>query len=394
MFKQSTKDCDSRTGKILIDNAVWGYVSPGRKAYFLSKERKGNGNTCEAHDDYAVTWLSNFSINNNFSHFLHSLLRLFCALIDARYIVWDKQQAKYVQQVPYTIWLDEWFRLTPEKRSWLEAMGGSIRHLKDVKKCVSTNVLLYGSGCVKLLPPEKWFGYPGCRASKILPAFGHYMRLKHSASSKEDLRFIDDIDGSSADPGLRVAFAVRNVGELTGKRQISNLYQVQQLVKKTQHVKSSMENVTFEHLDVPSTVRYMAMTHILVSVHGAGMTNMMFMNPGSAVVEVIPFPLCSCRSPDYFYGVGGYYHGSSVAQGIKHYHYCVPATDVVWQKKDPPKLKSGGKCGWQYLHAVESVKIDAAKFVSIMRKVERDLVVAGTIILTKPIINVAPHANG
>ena len=65
-----------------------------------------------------------------------------------------------------------------------------------------------------------------------------------------------------------------------------------------------MENITFEHLDVPSTVRYMAMTHVLVSVHGAGMTNMMFMNPGSAVVEIIPFPLCSCRSPDYFYGAG------------------------------------------------------------------------------------------
>jgi hypothetical protein len=35
-------------------------------------------------------------------------------------------------------------------------------------------------------------------------------------------------------------------------------------------VRSSMENVTFEHLDVPSTVRYMAGVHIFVSVHGAG----------------------------------------------------------------------------------------------------------------------------
>ena len=84
-----------------------------------------------------------------------------------------------------------------------------------------------------------------------------------------------------------------------------------------------------------------------------------------------------------------------MAQGIKHYHYCVPAVDVRWQTdKKPANLKPGMKCAWQYLHAVESVRIDPSNFVSIMRKVERDLVVAGTIILTKPIINIAPHANG
>ena len=52
--------------------------------------------------------------------------------------------------------------------------------------------------------------------------------------------------------------------------QNADLQQVQSLLRRTQHVRSSMENVTFEHLDVPSTVRYMAGVHIFVSVHGAG----------------------------------------------------------------------------------------------------------------------------
>jgi capsular polysaccharide biosynthesis protein len=137
----------------------------------------------------------------------------------------------------------------------------------------------------------------------------------------------------------------------------------------------------------------MAGVHIFVSVHGAGMTNMFFMNPGAAVVEIIPYPLCNCRSPDYFYGVGGYYHGSAVAQGIKHYHYCVPPHEMKWHKK-PDDLKPGIKCSWKHLHAVESMYVDPTRFVSLMRNVERDLVVDGTIVLTKPIINVSPHANG
>ena len=150
--------------------------------------------------------------------------------------------------------------------------------------------------------------------------------------------------------------------------------------------------LTFEHWDVDKTVKYMASVHIFVSVHGAGMTNMFFMNPGSAVVEIIPYPLCNCRSPDYFYGVGGYYHGSAVAQNIRHYPFCVEGENMKWHQK--PEKMAGSKCSWRHLHSVESVTLDSHRFVSLMRSVERDLVQAGTVVLTKPIINMSPHANG
>ena len=393
----ANEDCRKQP-VVLLKDISYGWPKQGGKRTFFLNSGKGNMSPqqCEAHDEYAVAYLSNFSINNNFSHFLHGLLRLFCSLTDAGIIKWDQTQNKFIQTRNYTIWLDEYFKINNEKTQWLKSFGATLKSLSKVPSkgnCISSSNLLYGSGCVRLLPPEKWFGYPGCRAGEILPAFGQYMRQVHYALNAKDLLLIDEFSESRKDTGLRVAYAVRAVGAETGMRSISNLHDVQTLIRRTQHVRSSMENVTFEHLDVPSTIRYMAGVHIFVSVHGAGMTNMFFMNPGSAVVEIIPFPLCNCRSPDYFYGIGGYYHGSAIAQGIKHYPYCVPPEHIHWHEK-PLDAKEGAKCNWKHLHAVQSIYVDPTMFVSLMRKVERDLVVAGTIQLTQPIINVSPHANG
>lgn len=395
----ASKNCEKEP-VLLLKDISFGWSQQSDKRTFFSNpyvpEQRGFKKKCTSHDQYAVAFLSNYSINNNFSHFLHGLLRLFCALLDARIIVYDKATKKFEQTKEYSIWLDEYFRLSKEKRIWLEMFGGKIRHLSQTPtkgNCVSSSHLLYGSGCVRFLPPEKWFGYPGCRASNILPAFGEFIREKFSAPTAQDLVMVDEVVKYPMDPGLRVAFAVRAVGPKTGTRSISNLQEVQNLIKKTQHVRSSTENVTFEHLDVPSTVRYMAGVHIFVSVHGAGMTNMFFMNSGAAIVEIIPYPLCDCRSPDYFYGSGGYYHGSAVALGLRHYPYCVPANEVTWQEV-PADLKPGSRCNWAHLHKVKSVYIEPPRFVNLMRNVERDLVVDGTITLTKPIINISPHANG
>ena len=94
--------------------------------------------------------------------------------------------------------------------------------LKD-RRCVSAEKLIYGSGCVRFLPPEKWFGYPGCRAGEILPAFGQYMRQKFDAPMSKDLFLIDQFDNNvaiqknrrrhgeltnDAEGALKVAFAV------------------------------------------------------------------------------------------------------------------------------------------------------------------------------------------
>ena len=381
---------------MMIDNVDFGWGPDKKKGYFRSSDKR----QCKETDEVAVIMLSNYSIKHNFSHFLHSLLRLFCALVDARFIVWNNETKKYERKVDFTLWYDENLPLTDVSLKWYGALSIKSRSLKEVRKgtCVSAKKVLYGNGCVKLLAPEKWFGYPGCRSMAILPAFGEYMREQFKAQSLKDLIILDEGTRDSSDLGLRVAFAVRDVGHETGKRAISNLETVQRLLNLNQRLKASYENITFEHLDGPSTVRYMAGTHVFVSVHGAGMTNMFFMNPGTSVVEIIPYPMCNCKSPDYFYGISGYYHGSSRAAHISHYPYCVPEEDTVFHTnvtlKTNPEFGPEVKCNWRHLHSVESIRLEPFKFLSFLRGVERDLVIKGIVQLQKPIVNMNPHANG
>ena len=206
---------------IMLSNVNFG----SKRKYFLDKSALIDSQKCKVKDNYVVTFLSNFSINNNFSHFLHGLLRMFCALLDAQWIVWDEENDKFIKNHNFTIWIDEFFKLTPSKKFWLDAFGVKLRSLNTQSlgkgQCVSAKVLLYGSGCVKLLPPEKWHGYPHCRASQVLPAFGHFMRQSFNAVSRQDLMIIDDrskmLDSlTTKGPKLKVAFAVRDVGDLTG----------------------------------------------------------------------------------------------------------------------------------------------------------------------------------
>ena len=143
-----------------LNDVYYGYQKGARVFKVNNKS-----NQCKLNDDIVVVFLSNYSINNNYSHFLHALLRLFCALIDAQLIVWNETLKKFVNQVPYTIWLDEWFKLSEYKEVWLNTLKSlntvnsqtSIRQLGSeirVNECITSNKLLYGSGCLHLLPPE------------------------------------------------------------------------------------------------------------------------------------------------------------------------------------------------------------------------------------------------
>ncbi len=295
-LNEGDENCKKQPVLLLHDVKFGRATAKGAASYFRTSTIKGKSNNdkqvvCQRKDNNVVAYLSNFSINNNFSHFLHGLLRLFCALIDAKWIVWDDTLdiPKFVVKVEYTIWLDEYFKLDENKLKWLSAMGGSIYHLgknlpaSSSGSCAYAKNLIYGSGCVKLLPPEKWFGYPGCRAGDVLPAFGSYMRQQFDAPGVKELFLIDyeinnverlkkekiltsrigerkdDNDNNqSHSGGIRVAFAQRDVGTETGKRIISNLDKTQKLLQHTQHIRTITENVTFEHFNVKDTVKYMA----------------------------------------------------------------------------------------------------------------------------------------
>lgn len=352
---------------------------------------------CKVHDEHAVIYMSSFSINHNFSHFLHSLLRLFCALLDARFIVWNNESQSFDARVKYVIWMDENVKLGKNEMEWMRMMGGTLRHLRDYKQgdCFSSNQLVYGSGCAKLLPPEKWYGYPGCRANKVLPAFAHFIRAQTEANMELQTVYAPiPPDRRHTDKNLNIVFSVRKVGALTGMRRISNLGRVQRITRRALRVEdASIKNISFEDLTPRQAVQRMSTVHVFVSVHGAGMTNTFFMHPKSAIVEIIPYPLCTCRSRDYFYGISGYYHGSSIAQGIRHYVYCVPAYYTQFQVK-PADNSPNVKCNWKQLHAVASVKIEEHQFASMLKGVERELVASGVIEVHDSIISLNPNVNG
>lgn len=260
---------------------------------------------------------------------------------------------------------------------------------------------------------------------QLAPAFGYHVRAFFGASGSDDLVVYPDTASAAK---VRIAFAVRDSGTLTGRRIISNIITVQNELRKSTKSRLQIENMTFEYLDVPSTVKFMSKLHIFVSVHGAGMTNIFFMSPGAAVVEIIPFPLCTCRSPDYFYGLAGYYHGMALAMGLRYYSYCVPKLDQVWwvdkqrvgyagphradragpqtdfmrggslivRKYIPQLMSASSKCSWRQLHATDSVELNSLKFAAMVKFIERDFVSTGLFRLGKDasIITLNPHANG
>lgn len=219
------------------------------KQYFNIKEKNKK---CFIYDKIVIFFFSNFSINHNYSHFLHSLLRLFCSLIDMRLLIWDSNTSTFIKQSNYTIWMDENFKLSSGLMEWMKPFG-NIKHLQTLPKgeCASAKTLYYGSGCVKLLPPEKWFGYPGCRANQILPAFSTFIKSYHSVSTENlpivqittsnikpnhnsnshsnsnKIQYFDEsssfIGINQSTSALNIVFGVRRVGSLTGTRTISNL---------------------------------------------------------------------------------------------------------------------------------------------------------------------------
>ena len=168
-FDELAADCKSNPA-LQLQFSKYTYQRDDKALLKKAFSRTSSADKCKIHDEYAIMYMSSFSINHNFSHFLHSLLRLFCALLDAQYVVWNKLTEMFDARVDYVIWMDENVKLGPNEMTWMRMMGARIRHVKEECKrgdCLSANKLVYGSGCAKLLPPEKWYGYPGCRANKV-----------------------------------------------------------------------------------------------------------------------------------------------------------------------------------------------------------------------------------
>ena len=70
----------------------------------------------------------------------------------------------------------------------------------------------------------------------------------------------------------------------------------------------AFESVVLEDLSFGAQARLMARTGVLIGVHGAGLTNMLFLPVGAAVVELLP---ARCAYPLY----------ERAAAALGHLHY-------------------------------------------------------------------------
>lgn len=98
--------------------------------------------------------------------------------------------------------------------------------------------------------------------------------------------------------------------------------------------KFPINSVCFEDLNFSEQVELMQQTKILISIHGAGLSNMLFMKEGSTVVELIPkknFPF------DYHFGRNSFGYDSSylrLADALGHsYHYIECETDAKFFRR-------------------------------------------------------------
>lgn len=115
MLAESGQSCQSQP-YVKLKDVSFGVAKNARTFFYNPGISNGiPSKSCGATDELVVVFLSNYSINNNFSHFLHALVRLFCALVDSKIIVWQADKETFVVRHKYTVWLDEYFKLSPVK---------------------------------------------------------------------------------------------------------------------------------------------------------------------------------------------------------------------------------------------------------------------------------------
>jgi len=128
----------------------------------------------------------------------------------------------------------------------------------------------------------RWFPQASnVRARTVLYAHNNLRQAHFDPESihrmRDQLRIASDVGDSS---GSRRIYVTR---KRTSRRKVANEVEVSAAL-----VRRGFDVIDFEGLSLAEQVRISAQANIFVSIHGAGLTNTMFMAPGSTVVELYP----------------------------------------------------------------------------------------------------------
>lgn len=177
-----------------------------------------------------------------------------------------------------------------------------------------------GLNDVPVLIPKPWEGIPFIRRSLELlgiaiHVFGPARPLRvnelllpsHTASTGNyNRRLVQELRLRLAPTGLLAAHRrVHITRAMAAKRHIANEEELVPILREM-----GFEIHAFEHLTLDQQIQLMQETRILSGLHGAGLTNMLFMRPGCCVLEVrnrtdghnnCYFSLASELDHDYFH---------------------------------------------------------------------------------------------
>ena len=95
-----------------------------------------------------------------------------------------------------------------------------------------------------------------------------------------------------------------------------------------------VREVAFEDLSFVEQVRLMAKTRLLIGIHGAGLTNLMFMPTGGSVIELLPkrHSLFDFNASRFSFRHDACYLRLATDMGISHHHLEGRALNSAWKK--------------------------------------------------------------
>ena len=102
----------------------------------------------------------------------------------------------------------------------------------------------------------------------------------------------------------------------------------------------SMSTVLFDSMSFKEQAEAMFSTDLLISVHGAGLTNIVFMKPCSVVIEILPFGFVG-PGKEHLLKLGGYFGALARSSDLIFLHYMESKSNSIL--KDSARFPGNGK---------------------------------------------------
>ncbi|KAG8458236.1 hypothetical protein KFE25_001528 [Diacronema lutheri] len=279
--------------------------------------------------EYALLWLMSERVTANYGHFINGLLNSFAAARDAGFIREPAAGSAHGWRIDPAAT----FVLNPLGSLMLARRFDEIATLvfgplarmqrptrlasKRTARCTRLPTTVYGAGAAGMGNIWDYFADAGVRvrtraqphfaarrwrAREVVPAFQRYVRAQLGVPT-----LVPRPPPLLADGRVRKLILVeqrRIDGEKRGlaERHIVNLNELlrlgAELGAQSRAFAIEARPVEFGALPFKDTVRLLADADAIVGVEGSGLTNVLFLRPGSALVNIKPFPQCDSDAYD------------------------------------------------------------------------------------------------